>query len=188
MSKSFKRFLLTILMFSAGSMPAYAHPFHEAGEAIGFGSGLLHPFSSSDHILMMLFVGLWICRSGHGRAVVSLALTFLALLLLGGAMALVPLEIAHPETLMYAGILVLGLLLASGRQLHWALSLSVIAGVAVCHGYAHAYDIWLDSDALGYTAGFTLATLSQLALGVAANRAIPALLVGPARRDAARIN
>lgn len=188
MIKSSKHFLLTILTFSAGSMPAYAHPFHEAGEAIGFGSGLLHPFSSSDHILTMLFVGLWICRSGHGRAVVSLALTFLALLLVGGGLALAPLEIAHPEALMYGSVLVLGLLLASGRASHWVLALPAIASVAVCHGYVHAYDIWLHTDALGYTAGFTVTTSLLLALGVAANLGIAALLARQARPGAAGIN
>lgn len=188
MSKSLKHFLLTILTFSAGSVPAYAHPFHWAGEAIGFGSGLLHPFSSSDHILTMLAVGLWICRSGRGRAVVSLALSFLALLLLGGGLAVVSLEIAYAETLMYASVLVLGLLLASGLTVHWALSLPVIASVAVFHGYVHAFDIWLDADALGYTAGFMLATLMQLAIGVAANLGIAALLAGQARRGAARVD
>ncbi|OAI27165.1 hypothetical protein A1356_09785 [Methylomonas koyamae] len=168
-------------------MPAYAHPFHWAGESIGFGSGLLHPFSSSDHLLTMLAVGLWICRGGV-RAVVSLGSAFLMLLLLGGGLALIPLEIAHAETLMYASVLVLGLLLASGRNLHWALSLPVISGVAVSHGYVHAYDIWLDADALGYTVGFTVATLIQLAIGVAANLGIAALLAGQARRSSTRIN
>ncbi|WNB76204.1 HupE/UreJ family protein [Methylomonas koyamae] len=188
MSKSLKHFLLTISTFSASSMPAYAHPFHWASESIGFGSGLLHPFSSSDHILTMLAVGLWICRSGGARAVVSLGSAFLMLLLLGAGLALIPLEIAHAETLMYASVLVLGLLLASGRKLHWALSLPVISGVAVSHGYVHTYDIWLDADALGYTAGFTVATLMLLAIGVAANLGIAALLAGQARRSSTRIN
>lgn len=188
MSQSRKHFLLKILMFSAGSMPVYAHPFHGAGEAIGFGSGLLHPFSSSDHCLTMLAVGLWICRSGHGRAVLSLALSFQALLLLGGSLALVPLEIAHAETLMYTSVLVLGLLMASGWKVHWTLALPVIASVAVSHGYVHTYDIWLDADAFGYTVGFMVATSIQLALGVAANFAIPAVLVRQARWGAARIN
>lgn len=185
MIKSSKHFLLTILTFSAGSIPAYAHPFHGAGEAIGFGSGLLHPFSSSDHLLTMLAVGFWLCRSGHVRAVVSLALSFLALLLVGGGLALAPLEIAHPEALMYGSVLVL---LASGRTSHWVLALPAIASVAVCHGYVHAYDIWLDTDALGYTAGFTVATSLLLALGVAANLGIAALLARQARPGAAGIN
>ncbi|OAI15502.1 hypothetical protein A1507_13820 [Methylomonas koyamae] len=188
MSQFLKHFLLTILTFATGSLPAYAHPFHWASETVGFGSGLLHPFSSSDHILTMLAVGLWICRSGGGRVVVSLGSAFLMLLLLGGGLALIPLEIAHAETLMYSSVLVLGLLLASGRNLHWALSLPVISGVAVSHGYVHAYDIWLDADALGYTAGFTVATLVQLAIGVAANLGIATLLAGQARRSSTRIN
>ncbi|WP_415880222.1 HupE/UreJ family protein [Methylomonas sp. TEB] len=154
-------------------MPAaQAHPFHWTGDTIGFLSGLFHPFSSSDHILTMLAVGMWICRTASGKSVLWLALLFLSMLLLGGGLTLIPFEIAHAETLMYASVLILGLLLASGRKLHWVFSLLLIAAVAVFHGYVHALAIWLDVEALGYTAGFALATSSLLAIGVAVNLGI----------------
>jgi len=174
-----RRFLVVML---ASVSAVQAHPLHWAEESVGFGSGLLHPFSSSDHILTMLAVGMWICRTGSGKSFVWQVLLFLCMLLLGGGLTLIPLQIAHAETLMYASVLVLGLLLVSGRKLHWVFSLLLIAAVAVFHGYVHALAIWLDVEALGYTAGFALATSSLLAIGVAVNLGILMLLAKLAGR------
>lgn len=161
---------------------AQAHPFHWPGETLGFGNGLLHSFASADHLLAMLAVGMWLCRAVNTSSVSWLALMFLALFLVGGGLTLIPLEIAHAETLMYAGLLVLGLLLASGCKLRWFNALPLLGSVAVLLGYVHAYDIWLDAGALGYTAGVAVATSVQLAVGVAANLGISALLAKPADR------
>jgi len=48
---------IAALCFLISSSMAYAHPGHET--SISFFSGILHPFSGLDHLLVILLVGFW---------------------------------------------------------------------------------------------------------------------------------
>ncbi|MCK9608078.1 MAG: HupE/UreJ family protein [Methylomonas sp.] len=158
-------FQAAILAVTAEPIVADAHPFHWASESVGFYDGLLHPLSASDHIITMLIVGFWISQAGR-LAMAAIALVFAALLLMGGGLTLIGVEIAHAENIMNLSALFLGLLLASGHQVS-LLTASIIAGnLALFHGYVHAYDIWLDSNALAYATGFALGTIALISIGI----------------------
>lgn len=156
-----------IVCLAAMALPsaAEAHPFHWATESIGFLSGLLHPLSASDHIITMLIVGFWISQA-NWSATMAISLVFAAFMLIGGGLTLIPVEIAHAESLMNLSALLLGLMLITGYKVS-SVVLALIAGnLALFHGYVHAYDIWLDSHAFAYTAGFALATLVLISVGI----------------------
>lgn len=158
-------FQAAVLAVTAEPIVADAHPFHWASESVGFYDGLLHPLSASDHIITMLIVGFWISQAGC-LAMAAIALVFAALLLMGGGLTLIGVEIAHAENIMNLSALFLGLLLASGHQVS-LLTASIIAGnLALFHGYVHAYDIWLDSNALAYATGFALGTIALISIGI----------------------
>jgi urease accessory protein len=143
-----------------------AHPWHWPNETVGFLNGLIHPLESSDHILTMLAVGLWLSRYSKLGCQFMTAL-FVALMLLGGSLGFLAVEIIHAETTMNLSVLVLGLLLALGRKLALPVGLIVLGNVAVFQGYVHAFDMWLDIDAVAYTGGFALTTVLLLAIGIA---------------------
>lgn len=148
---------------------AEAHPFHWATESIGFVSGLLHPLTSLEHVVTLFAVGLCLFRGGR-RIAFPMSLFFAALMLIGVGLAQLPIEIAHLDAWMALSVLLLMLALILGEKLPVYLSVPLVAGLAVAHGYQHAYDIWLDSGALAYTEGFTLATWVLLAIGMGVGR------------------
>lgn len=150
----------------AHPLVANAHPFHWEFESIGFASGLIHPLLSSDHILTMLAVGMCLFRCGRRFACV-MSWAFVVLMLIGGGLTLIPVDIAQAETQMYLAVLMLGLMLVSGFRLAAPVVAVLVADVAVFHGYLHAYDMLLDVDAFAFTAGFSVATLVLIALGIA---------------------
>jgi urease accessory protein len=142
-----------------------AHPFHWTSESIGFIDGLLHPLSASDHIITMLLVGFWISQANRSSTKI-IALGFAALILIGGWLTLIPVEIAHAENLMNLSACLLGLMLVAGYKVSSVVAVLMAGNLAIFHGYVHAYDIWLDSHAFAYTAGFALATLALISVGI----------------------
>lgn len=144
---------------------AEAHPFHWATESIGFLSGLLHPLSASDHIITMLIVGFWISQVNR-LATMTVSLVFAVFMLIGGGLTLISVEIPHAESLMNLSALLLGSMLVTGYKVSSVVVALIAGNLALFHGYVHAYDIWLDSHAFAYTAGFALATLALISVGI----------------------
>ena len=143
---------------------AEAHPLHWATESIGFIGGLIHPLISVEHVLTMLVVGLWIAR-GKKKAVYFMPVIFATLMLTGGSLALISVEIPHSELVMSLSVLILGVILAAGIKASSAVAVVAVVNVAVLYGYTHAYDMLLDVDAIAYTFGFALATVALIAIG-----------------------
>ncbi len=67
-------------LLTAGA--ALAHPGHAGHEALGVGTGLLHPLTGADHMLAMVAVGLWAALRG-GRSLVTWPATFVTAMLVG---------------------------------------------------------------------------------------------------------
>lgn len=154
------------LVILAQPIVATAHPTHWASESIGFFSGMSHPLTGYDHIITMLSVGFWLSQANR-HATKILPFTFIALMLIGCGLSIIPIEIAHAEHVMNLSALLLGLMLASGYKVSSLTATLLVGNLALFHGYVHAYDIWLDVDGLAYTVGFSLTTLALIAMGIA---------------------
>lgn len=162
----FHGFAWAVLLFPWG---VEAHPFRWAGESIGFLDGLSHPLTSFEHLLTMVAVGIWIVRAGR-RAAYAMPVLFITFMLAGVGLTMVPIEVAHAETVMSLSLVLLVILLAVGSKFPVYLAMLLVANLAVFHGYQHAYDIWLDAGAMAYSGGFALATLCLIVTGIVAGR------------------
>lgn len=163
-------------MTLAQPLVADAHSFHWASESIGFLGGLIHPTTSMEHVLTMLLVGLCLSQMGNRSAYV-MPFLFVVLMLMGGGLTLIPIEIADAENLMWLSVLLLGLMLVFVRRVSQYVGALIIASVAVLHGYVHAYDIWLDVDAVGYSIGFALMTMVLILVGIGSGWMVKRLAV-----------
>jgi urease accessory protein len=153
--------LLAVLCLFAET--ASAHPGHPA---VGFAGGLAHPLLGLDHLLAMIAVGLWAAQQG-GRAVWAVPAAFVGTMVLGGVLAWSDLGLPHVETAIALSVLVLGLLVATRRQWSIIAGMSLAAGFALFHGYAHGLEMPLAMSPAGYAAGFVLATAFLHGVGVA---------------------
>jgi urease accessory protein len=156
-----KLFALAAAMLA--SSPAFAHV--GVGSTASFAAGVAHPFSGLDHITVMVAVGLWAALKG-GRALWVWPATFVAVMLVGGAlgMAHVPLPLVEPGIL--ASVVAFGLLVALAIDLPlWAGAL-IVGVFAVFHGHAHGSEVVENVGALEYMAGFALATATLHAIGI----------------------
>lgn len=159
-------FTLTGLLLLLIPATALAHPGHVlAYTDSGLLAGFLHPFTGFDHLLAMLAVGIWAAQLG-GRARWGVPLAFIALMLVGGAMGMSGFTLPYVESGILASVLVLGLLIASARKLPTVLSVLLVGIFALFHGNAHGSEMPMAVNAVAYSLGFTLATLSLQAIGL----------------------
>jgi urease accessory protein len=150
----------------AQPLVANAHPLHWPTETSGLISGLIHPLSSSDHIITMLVVGFWLFQLTK-KAAILLSAVFVCFMLVGCSLTLAPIEIAYAEKIMNAFAVLLGLVLVSGYTPPTLMTLFIISNLALFHGYVHAYDIWLDKNGFSFTLGFSLTSLALILVGMA---------------------
>lgn len=116
---------------------ALAHPGHGDG---GFATAFAHPFTGIDHLLMMLFIGVWAGRSG-GQARWQVPLVFLLAMAAGWALGAQGLAIVGVETGIAASLIALGALLISQTALPRSAQLAITAGFALLHGMAHGVEL-----------------------------------------------
>jgi urease accessory protein len=118
--------------------PALAHhPFGGQTPANGwegFLSGLGHPVVGFDHLIFVIALGLLAASKTKGWI---LPPTFVAATLLGTGLHLGGLDLPAPEVIISASVLVVGVVLALGKDLNlWGLAgLGALAGLF--HGYAY---------------------------------------------------
>jgi urease accessory protein len=162
-----KRSRLALPMMVA-AMPAFAHTgLHGAS---GFGAGFLHPLGGLDHTLTMLAVGLFAALLG-GRAFWVVPVSFVCMMLVGGAMGLMGIEIPAVEVGIAASVVVLGAVLAVGSRCLISVAMALTGMFAVFHGYAHGAEMPAGAAAALYSLGFASATVflhgAGLAIGLA---------------------
>lgn len=136
----------------------------------GLGAGFAHPFLGVDHLLAMLSVGALGAVAG-GAALWALPLTFMGVMVLGGALALSGVHLPGVELGIAASLVVFGALLATRAGLPTLAAMAVVAVFALFHGHAHGTELpELASPAL-YVLGFVAATglLHLLGIGIAAS-------------------
>ena len=143
------RYKMTIagLLLSA-ALPALAHPGHVPGH--GFWSGVVHPMTGIDHVLVLLLVGAWFSRSHAGWP----AGTSLVAGLVAGVLAAGFLPAMVYEALVLLSLPVAAGAAVTGRGGPWVTA--VLTTGLYFHGQAHV-------AALG--AAFTPGLVLGLALG-----------------------
>ena len=142
---------------------AWAHT--GVGPTAGFAYGVAHPFSGWDHVLAMVLVGMLAIEIG-GRAVWALPLTFVAMMVVGGALGMAGIGIPLVEAGIAVSVLVLGGVLALGWKPPVALAVAAAGIFAVFHGHSHGTEMRYGLSALGYGSGFVVATLVLHASGL----------------------
>jgi len=151
---------------------AQAHP-GMPGHVHGFDNGLLHPLTGLDHVCAMIAVGLWAAQRG-GRARWLLPLTFVSVMVIGGALGMDGIGIPGLEQGIAASVLVLGLLIAAAVHLPLLAGAAIVGLFALFHGYAHGAEMPGTASGFTYGIGFVLATISLhlvgIGLGVTAQR------------------
>jgi urease accessory protein len=151
---SLKRSILTAT-FVLATAPAFAHA--GAASHSHFASGFLHPMGGLDHMLAMVTVGLFASLLG-GRAVWALPMAFVGMMLVGGSLGVVGIEIPAVEAGISASIVILGAVVALGCSWSLATAMALTGLFAIAHGYAHGAEMPADANALTYSIGFALAT------------------------------
>lgn len=172
-ARYFRMFALIALL---QPLLAAAHPFHWASESIGFVGGLMHPLTGADHLLIMLAMGLWASQLDRAWRVLT-PWVFAILMLIGCGLTLAAVEIAYAESIMYIAVLALAFALIFVRNIPVQFAVLLPAGVALLHGYVHAYDMWLDASAIMYTLGFASMMVVLISAGVAVGGALKWLAV-----------
>lgn len=133
-----------VIIFLAGILsPAFAlaHP----GHGDGFVTAFVHPFSGIDHLLMMLFVGVWAGRIG-GSARWQLPLSFLAAMTMGFLFAgnggvMGGITFFGIDRAIAAGLIALGALLAIKLPLQRGMQMLIVLAFALLHGAAHGVEL-----------------------------------------------
>jgi len=154
--------LICIALTGALVSPALAHTV--VGQTNSFASGVAHPLHGTDHILVMITVGLWGVLAG-GRAIWVWPMAFVGTMLAGFAAATFGLQMPFVEPAISSSIIILGLLVALAVKAPvWAGA--VITGLfAFFHGHIHGTEA-IAVGLVPYAAGFALATAALHAAGI----------------------
>jgi urease accessory protein len=144
--------------------PAEAHT--GAGIGGGLSAGFAHPFLGLDHLLAMLSVGALGAVAG-GIALWALPAAFMAVMALGGGLALAGIDLPGVELGIAVSLVVFGLLLATRVGLPTTAAMAVAAAFAVFHGHAHGAELPALASPAAYVLGFVAATGLLHLLGIA---------------------
>jgi urease accessory protein len=164
---------LALLSFALVTLPSAAFAHTGVGDASGFVHGFMHPVGGLDHVLAMVAVGLLAARLG-GRALWLVPLSFVTAMILGGIAGASGAGLPFVELGIAGSVLVLGFVLALGRQFPTSLAMAMVGFFGIFHGHAHGTEMPVDAQGFAYGAGFVLATAllhaAGLALGIGADR------------------
>ena len=158
-----KHSLLVVPMMVA-SMPALAHTGSHASS--GLADGFAHPFSGLDHTLAMVAVGLFAAVLG-GRALWTIPASFVSMMLVGGFMGLLGIEIPAVEAGIVLSVVILGVVLASGVRCLILVAMTLTGIFAIFHGFAHGMEMPPEAAAALYCLGFVSATILLHGVGLA---------------------
>jgi urease accessory protein len=132
-----KHSLLVVPMMVV-AIPALGHTGSHA--ASGLADGFAHPFSGLDHTLAMVAVGLLAAVLG-GRALWAIPASFVSMMLVGGFMGLLGIEIPAVEAGIALSVVILGAVLAAGGRCLISVAMTLTGIFAIFHGYAHGMEM-----------------------------------------------
>lgn len=156
------------LLFAAAllplSTPAFAHI--QSGQATGFVTGLLHPWSGLDHVFAMIAVGLWGAQLG-APSIWLLPVTFPMVMAVGALLGLMGIPLPGVELGIAASAILLGAMVFRESRPRLILAALLVGFFAIFHGYAHGTELPPGESGLLYSMGFVIGTGLLHALGVA---------------------
>lgn len=155
-----------LFVVSGALLPSFVHAHAGIGEAGGFVHGLVHPASGLDHVCAMLAVGLWAVQTG-GRSVWAVPLTFVSVMVLGGALPGLGVSLPFVEQGIVLSVLLLGVLIAASVRLPLWLGSAMVGLFALWHGHAHGTEMPALASGIEYALGFMLATAVLHVIGMA---------------------
>jgi urease accessory protein len=156
------RTLTTFLVLLLPAM-AQAHPGHGP---IGWETGLSHPLQGMDHLLAMIAVGLWAAQLG-GRALWAVPASFVAAMVMGGALGAANISMPMIESGVMTSVLVLGILITFAVRIPVIASATLVGMFALYHGCAHGLEKAAEVSGISYAVGFSTTTLLLQASGIA---------------------
>jgi urease accessory protein len=158
-------------------LPSAAYAHTGVGNTNGFAHGFMHPIGGLDHVLAMVAVGFLAARLS-GRTLWLLPLSFVTMMIAGGIAGAGGIGLPFVELGISGSILVLGFVIALGRQIPTPVAMALAGFFAIFHGHAHGTEMPVDAAGFAYGAGFALATAflhaAGLAVGIGADRPVGA--------------
>jgi len=134
---------------------AYAHV--EGGQAVGFVTGLQHPWSGLDHVLAMIAVGLWGAQLGN-PALWVLPVTFPMVMSFGAMMGLLGMPLPGIEIGIAVSAIILGGMVLGEVKPKLIIAAIMVGVFAIFHGHAHGTELPPGQSGLLYSMGFVIAT------------------------------
>jgi urease accessory protein len=142
---------------------AEAHP--QQGQAAGFMTGFLHPWSGADHILAMIAVGIWGAQLG-APSIWFLPVTFPMVMAFGGFLGLIGVPLPGDEFGIALSALILGAAVCAQARPKLILAMILVGCFGLFHGHAHGTELPPGQNGLLYSMGFVIATGSLHAIGI----------------------
>ena len=143
--------------------PALAHV--EQGQAVGFVTGLEHPWSGLDHVLAMIAVGLWGAQLGN-PALWILPVTFPMVMAMGAMMGLLGIPLPGIEVGIAVSAILLGAMVLGEVRPKLYIAAVMVGFFAVFHGHAHGTELPPGQSGLLYSMGFVIATGCLHGIGI----------------------
>lgn len=166
-----KRAVLTTLTAAFVLAPTIALAHTGQGDTGRLVHGFIHPLTGSDHVLVMVAVGLLSAQLG-GRALWLVPLSFVSVMAIAGAFGMAGIRVPLPE----AGRSVYHRPRVGARdtsEMPAFAAMAFVAFFAVFHGYVHGAEMPAETSGLRYVAGFVGATVLLQGVGI-----ILGLLIG----------
>ncbi|TAN67043.1 MAG: HupE/UreJ family protein [Methylobacter sp.] len=150
-----KNWLITALLLVSPSL--YAHTGGHIDHSLI--SGLLHPLTGIDHLLVLMAVGLIAVKQG-GKALFAFPAVFLALMAVGALINAYGIQIPFVESFIALSLVAFGLLVSINQKQRAKIFFLGVSFFAVFHGYAHAAEIPADVGAVQYFSALMLMSLA----------------------------
>lgn len=147
-------------------LPAHAFAHIEQGQAIGFITGLRHPWSGLDHVLAMIAVGLWGAQLGN-PALWVLPVTFPMVMALGALMGLLGIPLPGVEIGIALSAVLLGSMVVGEVRPGMVVAACIVGFFAIFHGHAHGTELPAGQSGMLYSMGFVFATGCLHGIGIA---------------------
>jgi urease accessory protein len=157
-------FFLAAATLTLAASPALAHT--GVGTASGLTAGFGHPIGGLDHVLAMVAVGILAAQLG-GKSVWFVPASFVGMMVVGGLLGMTGVPVPFVELGIVGSVVVLGAVIAAGRQMPMGLAMTLVGLLAVFHGHAHGTEMPVNASGIEYGLGFVVATAMLHVLGVA---------------------
>ena len=148
-------YLLAFALYLVWAPSAQAHV--EQGQAVGFITGLEHPWSGLDHVLAMIAVGLWGAQLGN-PAMWVLPIIFPMVMSFGAMMGLLGIPLPGIEVGIAASAILLGGMVLGEVRPKLVVAAILVGVFAIFHGHAHGTELPAGQSGLLYSMGFVIAT------------------------------